>query len=115
MTSRSTFGWLAIALLLAGALVHTGGEMYHAAGSWSLSYGLAPEHAQGQYQGLFGMSTQLGQMITPALAAILLTRLGGAGWLVFAGLFVVAGAATPAVVRWAERTRTATPTTSLAT
>jgi MFS family permease len=109
--------WLAVALLLAGALVHTGGEMYHAAGSWSLSYGLAPEHAQGQYQGLFGMSTQLGQMITPALAAVLLTRLGTIGWLVFACLFVIAGAATPAVVRWAERTRNPAATTdpSLAT
>jgi MFS family permease len=98
--------WLAVAVLLIGAFVHVAGEMFHAAGSWSLSYGLAAEHAQGQYQGLFGMSSQLGQLITPALAAILLTRLGFPGWLVFAGLFAVAGAAAPAVTRWAQRTRT---------
>jgi MFS family permease len=97
--------WLAVALLLAGALVHVAGEMFHAAGSWSLGFGLAPEHAQGQYQGLFAMSTQLGHLAAPALATLLLTGLGSLGWLVFAALFAAAGAATPAAARWAQRTR----------
>jgi MFS family permease len=97
--------WIAVGVLLIGAVVHVFGEMLHAAGSWSLSFGLAPEHAQGQYQGLFAMSTQLGQTITPVLATVLLTRFGASGWLVFAGLFVAAGSAAPAVARWAQRTR----------
>ncbi|HET8681964.1 MAG TPA: MFS transporter, partial [Micromonosporaceae bacterium] len=74
-------------------------------GSWAYGFGLAPEHAQGQYQGLFAMSSQLGQMVTPVLAAVLLTQLGAAGWLVFAVVFAATGAVAPAVGRWALRTR----------
>ena len=51
------------------------------------------------------MSAQLGIMITPALATLLFTRMGSTGWLVFAGLFLVAGAASPAVGRWGLATR----------
>lgn len=105
--------WLAVGVLLLGSAVHVTGEMLHGAGSWALGFGLAPEHAQGQYQGLFTMSTQLGLMVTPALAATLLTRLGAGGWLVFAALFVAAGSAAPAVARWAQRTRTFVPEPAL--
>jgi len=97
--------WLTVALLLLGAILHVLGEMLQSSGQWALSFGLAPEHAQGQYQGLFAMSAQLGIMITPALATLLFTHLGSAGWLVFAGLFLVAGAASPAVGRWGLASR----------
>jgi MFS family permease len=79
--------------------------MLQSSGEWALSFGLAPEHAQGQYQGLFAMSAQLGMMITPALATLLFTQIGSAGWLIFAGLFLVAGAASPGVGRWGLATR----------
>lgn len=104
--------WLTVIVLLIGAIVHVLGEMLHAAGSWALGYGLAPEHAQGQYQGLFQMSLHLGQLITPAMAGVLLTRFGASGWVVFAVLFLIAGAAAPAVARWAQRTRMHEPATS---
>ncbi|MFF2043723.1 MFS transporter [Kitasatospora sp. NPDC058170] len=97
--------WLAVLVLVLGAMIHVIGEMLHAAGSWSLSFGLAPDHAQGQYQGMFAMSTQLGSMITPVLATVLLTRFGASGWLVFAVLFAVTGALVPSAARWAQRTR----------
>ncbi|MFI9379986.1 MFS transporter [Kutzneria sp. NPDC052558] len=87
--------WAATAVLLVGAVAHVLGEMLHASGAWALGYGLAPDHAQGQYQGLFTTSSQLGQTITPVLATALLTHLGAAGWAVFAGLFLAAGALTP--------------------
>jgi MFS family permease len=99
LTAGAPLG-LAVTLLLAGALVHVAGEMLHAVGSWSLAFGLAPEHAHGQYQGLFSMSAQLGQLLAPALVTLLLVGWGSAGWLVFAALFAVAGAVTPAVARW---------------
>jgi MFS family permease len=95
--------WLAVAILMVGGLVHVIGEMLSAAGSWALAFGFAPENAQGQYQGLFAMSTQFGQTVTPVLAAVLLTRLLAFGWIVFAALFVAAGLAAPAVARWAQR------------
>jgi MFS family permease len=97
--------WAAVALVLAGAVVHVLGEMLHAAGSWALGFGLAPEDAQGQYQGLFAMSSQVGQMITPVLVTVLLTRYGGAGWIVIGVVFALAGAVAPAAARWAQSTR----------
>jgi hypothetical protein len=44
--------WAAL-LLLAGAVVlHTCGELWQSSGMFALDFGLAPPHAQGQYQGL---------------------------------------------------------------
>ncbi|MFD5770406.1 MFS transporter [Streptomyces sp. NPDC127049] len=103
--------WIAVVALLAGALVHVVGEMFYSAGSWSLAYGLAPDHAQGQYQGMFGMSTQLGSMVTPALATLLIVKLGWPAWIVFAALLLAAGLAAPSVAAWAERTRKPAPET----
>ncbi|MGX2993986.1 MFS transporter [Streptomyces sp. JNUCC 64] len=103
--------WIAVVALLAGALVHVVGEMLYSAGSWSLAFGLAPDHAQGQYQGMFGMSTQLGSMVTPALATLLIVKLGWPAWIVFAALLLAAGLAAPAVASWAERTRASAPGT----
>ncbi|MFI5634135.1 MFS transporter [Streptomyces sp. NPDC051664] len=97
--------WVAVAFLAAGVVLHTVGELLYSAGSWALSYELAPEHAQGQYQGLFGLTTQLGTAITPAVTALLIVRQGWIGWLVMGALLASAGLAAPAVARWAERTR----------
>ncbi len=94
---------VAVVVLLAGAVLHVLGEMLQGAGQWSLSFGLAPDRAQGQYQGLFAMSQQLGTVATPALVTLLLTNLGAAGWLVLAGPLVLAGLAVPAVLRWSRR------------
>lgn len=96
---------IAVIVLLAGASVHVFGEMLQGAGQWSVSFGLAPDDAQGQYQGLFAMSVQLGTVATPALATVLLTSLGWAGWLILAVPLALAGIAFPDVVRSAERTR----------
>ncbi|MBX9362065.1 MFS transporter [Streptomyces sp. WAC04114] len=97
--------WLAVGVLAVGVAVHTMGEPLHSAGSWALSYELAPEHAHGQYQGLFGLTTQLGTAITPALTTLLIIDHGMAGWAVLAALPATAGLAAPAVAGWAERTR----------
>ncbi len=89
--------------VVAGAAVHVFGEMLQGAGQWSVSFGLAPDGAQGQYQGLFAMSVQLGTVATPALAVLLLTHYGWLGWLVLAAPLALAGLAAPVVVRWAGR------------
>lgn len=98
--------WVAVIVLAVGALVHVLGELLYSAGSWALSYELAPEHAHGQYQGVFGMSTQLGSMVTPVAATTLIIGLGWPGWVVFAAVLLAAGLAAPSVARWAERSRT---------
>jgi len=97
--------WIAVVILLAGAGAHVVGEMLFAAGSWALSYELAPEHLQGQYQGLFGMTTKLAETLTPAITTFLIIGLGWPGWLLFGGLLVAAGALAPSAARWAQRTR----------
>ena len=100
---------LAVGLLLAGALVHVVGELWHSAAGWGISFGLAPAHAQGQYQGAYGMGMQLGSMLAPVLVTTLAVGWGAPGWLVLAVLFALLGAAQPPVVRWAARTRTTAP------
>ncbi|MFD7612805.1 MFS transporter [Streptomyces sp. NPDC059828] len=97
--------WVAGVILVAGVAVHTVGELLYSAGSWALAYELAPDHAQGQYQGMFGLTTQLGLAITPAVTALLIVRHGWVGWLVMGALLATAGLAAPAVARWAERSR----------
>ncbi|WP_320068831.1 MFS transporter [Micromonospora sp. RTGN7] len=97
--------WAAVAALLAGAVVHVLGEMLHSSGAWSLAYGLAPEGSHGQYQGLFGMSTQVGSTVTPFAATVLIIGLGWPGWLVFGAVMCAAGLLAPAVVRWSTALR----------
>jgi hypothetical protein len=104
--------WLAVVILLAGALVHVLGEIFYSAGAWSLAFGLAPDRAMGQYQGVFEMSTQLGTMVTPLLVTTLIIGLGAPGWLGFAVVLLAAGLAAPRVTAWAERTREPEPAAS---
>jgi MFS family permease len=101
--------WLACVLLIVATLVHVFGEMLHSAGAWALSYGLAPEDSQGQYQGLFEMSTQLGVTAAPFAITAALAALGSVCWLVFAGVFLLAGQVAAPLARWAEQTRPEPP------
>jgi dipeptide/tripeptide permease len=96
---------VAVALLVAAVTVHTIGEIWQAAGGFELSFALAPAHAVGQYQGLFGMGLGLGTTIGPALLIALCIEWGAPGWWVVGGLFAATGLAVPAATRWAERTR----------
>ncbi|MFD7919949.1 MFS transporter [Streptomyces sp. NPDC059740] len=94
--------WLAGAFLVAGCAVHVTGELYQAAGSWGLSFELAPEHAVGQYQGLFGVGRDLGQVLTPLVATGAMVGWGWGGCLALGAMFLVAGLAVPPVARRAE-------------
>ncbi len=101
--------WAAVAVLLLAAGLQVTAEMIQAAGSWEIGLGLAPEDKQGQYQGFFGSGTAASRMLGPALLTTLIFTWGIAGWIVLGGLFLLAGTAMGPAVRWAERTRTATP------
>jgi MFS family permease len=96
--------WLAVVVLLAGGAVHVFGELLQAAGSWALAFDLAPEHAHGQYQGMFNMSIQLGGVLTPVVGTALVMGAGWPGWLVLAAVQLGAGLAAPVVAGWAART-----------
>lgn len=47
--------WAAAALLIVAIFVHSLGEMWESSAGFALGFGLAPDHAQGQYQGLLGL------------------------------------------------------------
>lgn len=96
--------WVAVVALLVGAAVHVFGELLQSAGSWALAFDLAPEHAHGQYQGVFNMSIQLGGVLTPVLGTALVMGAGWPGWVVLAAVLLGAGLAAPVVARWAART-----------
>ena len=87
-----------VALLVLGVLLLTAGELFSSAGSWGLSYGLAPEGHHGEYLGVFTTVSQAAQVVGPALMAFLVT----AGYGAVAGLgfvFLVSGLAGHALVR----------------
>ncbi|MCU1591444.1 MAG: putative arabinose efflux permease, family [Frankiales bacterium] len=98
---------IAVGVLVVAALVNVGGELLQASGSWGLGFGLAPEHAQGQYQGLFGTGMAAAQMLGPIVITSTAIEHGTAGWVLLAGLFLGSGAAMRPVSAWAERNRPA--------
>jgi hypothetical protein len=99
-TSSGTAATTAAVLLLAAGLVEVVGEMLQSASGWGLSFGLAPEHAQGQYQGAASTGFALTTMLGPAVM-VAVTSAGTAGWLALGALFVVASLVTLPVSRWA--------------
>ncbi|MEU3899441.1 MFS transporter [Streptomyces sp. NPDC045251] len=98
--------WAAVVLLGAAVVVHSVGELWQAAGGFEVSNVLAPRHAIGQYLGVFGVGMGLAEAFGPALLTWLCIGWGKPGWHVMGALFLVAGLAVPATVRWAEATRT---------
>jgi MFS family permease len=97
-------------LLLAGAVVlHTYGELWQSSATFALDFGLAPPHAQGQYQGLVGMGNFAGQALSPFILVGVVLSVGRVGFVLLGAWFALLGLAGPAVARWGERTRPAAP------
>jgi MFS family permease len=98
LTSGELSATAAVAVLLVGAAIQVVGEMMQGAAGWELSFALAPDHQQGQYQGFFSMAPQVARTAGPVLVTTLLIGWGGVGWLVLGGLFLAAGLAIGPVV-----------------
>ncbi|MEU2995575.1 MFS transporter [Streptomyces griseoincarnatus] len=93
-------GWSATVLLLLFAAALTFGELWLSAGSFGLSFSLAPEGMHGQYQGFFSLGRGAATAVAPVLIAMLcLGDRPREGWLVLGTLFAVAGAAAPLALR----------------
>ncbi|MEU2900457.1 MFS transporter [Streptomyces sp. NPDC001273] len=102
---------VALLVLVVGMTLHTAGELWHSAGSYGLSYELAPAGAHGEYQGFFS----LGRGATSALSPIVLTTVclaPGAdwrpvtGWLLLGAAVAAVAATVPPLVRGARRSAT---------
>ncbi|MYU51445.1 MULTISPECIES: MFS transporter [Streptomyces] len=101
--AAGTPAWAAGTLLMAAVVIHTIGELWHAAGGFEISFALAPDHATGQYLGVFGMGAGLAEALGPTLLIALCITWGRPGWYVLGALFTLTGLAVPMAVRWAVR------------
>ncbi|MFF4010842.1 MFS transporter [Streptomyces sp. NPDC001717] len=100
-----TPGWAAALLVVAAIFVHSLGEIWESSACFALGFGLAPEHAQGQYQGLLGLGFNAGQALAPAILTTVVLGAGTTGWLLLGVFFAAVGAAGPPLERWGTRTR----------
>ncbi|MFJ6405888.1 MFS transporter [Streptomyces hydrogenans] len=100
-----TPAWAAAALVLAAIFVHSLAEVWESSACFALGFGLAPDHAQGQYQGVLGLGFNAGQALAPVILTTVVLALGTAGWLLLAVFFALLGAAGPSLARWGMRTR----------
>jgi MFS family permease len=93
---------VAVTLLVVATLVHVTGELLQSAGGWAVSFGLAPEDRQGEYQGLFSTGFAATSMLAPAVLTALCVTWGWPGWIVLGAVFATAGVGIVPVVRRAE-------------
>jgi MFS family permease len=95
--------WAAATSLMAAVVVHTVGELWHSGGGFEVSFALAPEHATGQYLGVFGLGAGLAEAVGPSVLISLCIAWGRPGWYVVGALFALTGLAVPLAVRRAQR------------
>ena len=90
LATHDTVGWTTIALVWLGHVTVTGAELYLSAASWSFEAELMDPRQRGAYQGAAELSSTLGRVWAPALYTFLAMNWGASGWLVIAGIIVVA-------------------------
>lgn len=94
---------LTVAILIVAVTVHSLGEVLQASSSFMLSFTLASDGSQGQYQGIWGIGSNLGQRVAPAALTGALAVGHTWAWAWIAALFLGAGLITKPVIRWADR------------
>jgi hypothetical protein len=94
--------WPAIACLVVAVLLLTAGELLQMAGSWGISYGLAPEHSRGEYLGVYALGMAFAETLGPVLTASLGVGGGAVGWLLIAAMFLLSGLAVVPLATWAK-------------
>jgi hypothetical protein len=108
MATHSTAGFVTIFLVWLGHVAVTGAELYISGASWAFQATLMDPHRRGEYGGVAEVFSTLGGRWAPAVYTFLAmswhpAALPGAGWLVIAGIAVVAVAGLHPSVRMAER------------
>src|SRR5262245_35671839 len=108
MATHSTAGFLTIFLVWLGHVAVTGAELYNSGASWAFQAKLMDPDRRGEYNGVAEVFSTLGGRWAPAAFTFLAMSwhpdaLPGAGWLVIAGIAVLAVAGIHPSVRMAER------------
>ncbi|WP_405924787.1 MFS transporter [Streptomyces sp. NBC_00035] len=101
--------WVAVGVLVAGAVLQVVAEMQQSAGSWQLAFDLAPADRMGEYQGFFGTGVTVARTMGPLVLTALLVGWGTPGWLLLGGVMLAASYAMGPATRWATATATAGP------
>jgi MFS family permease len=108
MATHSTTGFLTIFLVWLGHVAVTGAELYFSVANWAFSAKLMDPGRRGEYGGVSEVFSTLGGRWAPALYTVLAISwhpagFPGGGWLVIAGIAVVAVVGLHPSVRMAER------------
>lgn len=85
-------GWTAIALLLTATALLTVGEIFQSAGSWGLSFELAPPGGRGGHLGAFSLGSALQDVAGPALVTFVVIQHAPHGWWLLAAALLASGA-----------------------
>lgn len=94
-TTAHTHAWVTIAILAFWAITYTVAELVHSAVEFSLSFDLADDSQQGDYQSTFALARSVVRAISPALlSALVLNSSSGGGWIVMAAVLGLAAALT---------------------
>ncbi|MFI0998358.1 MFS transporter [Streptomyces galbus] len=94
----------AVGLLVLGAVLQVAAETGQSAGSWQLSFELAPPDRVGEYQGFFGTGVTVARTLGPLVLTWLLVEWGTPGWLLLGAVTLGASYALgPAARRAAGR------------
>nr|WSY53496.1 MFS transporter [Streptomyces sp. NBC_00886] len=99
--------WVAAGALVVGAVLQVAAEMGQSAGSWQLSFDLAPADRVGEYQGFFGTGVTVARTMGPLVLTSLLLEWGTPGWLLLGGATVAASHAMEPAARRATAGRAA--------
>jgi MFS family permease len=102
MFTHSTVGLVTVLLVWLGHVTVTGAELFISGASWAFEAELMDPLRRGEYQGVQEVSRALGSMWAPALYTFLAMEWGAEGWLVIAGIVLVATLATGPAVRMAQ-------------
>ncbi|MEY4276665.1 MAG: hypothetical protein RIS26_1128 [Actinomycetota bacterium] len=98
--------WVAITALVIGMVVHTIGELYTAAGSWSIGFELAVEEHMGQYQGVYSLGWGFGGTFGPAYVTFFVLGFGLLGWTFIGAVFLLSGIVMHVLVKAHPNART---------
>lgn len=97
--------WLVGVVVIGAAVVHLLGELWISSASFAVVFDLAPDWAQGQYQGVHQTGRQIGNMAAPPVLTALVIGWGVPGWLAVGAIFAAVGLVVPHIIRWGLRER----------
>jgi MFS family permease len=84
--------WLAVAVMLVGAAVYTGGELVGGPVFSATAAEAAPDHLRGRYLGLFQLSWGIGGAVTPVAFTWLLAHGATTRWWVLVAVALASAA-----------------------